>query len=238
MSLRLLLVLPVLFTWLGCRQQPGTGPRQAAAEPGIASVDSLTAGRAPADHDDWSAPASVVCRVNELRRGAHYTDLLQHVVEEQRQPIHDLLRAVDQLLSDNRLLQDRITAAIGAGVATVFDRAGAANVCDVFSYDVKVLGERIDGDGAVVTIQVGQRLPLSTVRLVRAPGGWLIEPDPPIPGLAAELRNLGKALRRTAQTIEQRRMTPDQIRKEVEFWQAPVLRRIEKLIRDSRPNQP
>jgi hypothetical protein len=179
----------------------------------------------------------VVRRVNEFRRAGRLRDMLQHVVADRRSPVLDLVQAVDELLLANRILQDRVKASGGEAIATLFDRSGVANVIDVFSYDLAVLREEVRGDSAAVTIQVGRRLPLSTVRLVRRGNVWLIDPGPPIPGLPGELRKLGRALRRVAQTVEHGPMTTEQIQKEMEFWQTPVLRRIEKLIGQAREDQ-
>ncbi len=236
MSGRVVTAVALLLMPLGCRQDSETLPREAAAVPAAAS----SADETPAGSDAATpagSPADVIRRVNELRRTGRLTDLLQLVVEQQRPPIRDIVQAVDQLLLDNRVLQGRITSSVGPGVASLFDRSRVANVIDVFSHEVTVISEKISGESAEVVIQVGQRLPLSVVRLVREDGAWLIEPDPPIAGLADELRNLGKALRRAAQTVEAGSLTPAEIQKEMEFWQAPVLRRIDELVAASRAQQ-
>ena len=131
---------------------------------------------------------------------------------------------------DNRVLQQRIKDAGGHAIASLFDRSAVANIGEVFATEVKVIREELDGDEAQVTIQVGEQLPLATVHLTRLNGVWIIQPDPPIAGVVEELANLGEALRRVAQTVEQRPMTVEQIKKEMDFWTTPVLRRIKKLI--------
>ena len=238
MIVRLLNAALILLIPAGCRQESGTVPREATAAPSGSPASPAVPSPPPEASlpslSEPVAPADVVRRVNQLRRAGRLREMLQYVADDRRSPVLDLVQAVDELLLANRILQDRIKASGGEAIATLFDRSGVANVIDVFSYDVAVLREEVHGDSAAVTIQVGRRLPLSTVRLVRRGNAWLIDPGPPIPGLPDELRKLGKALRRVAQTVEQGPMTTEQIEKEMEFWQTPVLRRIEKLIEQAR----
>ena len=144
---------------------------------------------------------------------------------------------MDQLVLDNRVLQQRIRASGAKASAALFDRSGVANIIGVFSTDIEIITEDLAGDSAVVTIQVADRLPLDRVHLELRDDRWVIQPDPPIAGLAAELRNLGKALRRVAEAVEARDMSLDQIGREMEFWQKPALARIRKLIDDAKRNR-
>lgn len=225
----------------GCRQDAPPLPRQAAAEP-TANPQPQPRAQSPAGSTAATdalaeplGPADVVRRVNELRRAGRLKELASWVAENQRAAVIELIRAVDQLLLDNRVLLERIKASGATATATLFDRPGAADIIDVFSHDVEVVSEQVHGDSAEVTIRVGQRLPFSVVRLERRGGRWIIQPDPPIPGLAGEIRNLGKALRRVAQAVGRQQMTAEEIEKEIEFWQTPVLKKIDKLLGQARP---
>ena len=226
---RLLVICLVPMGMIGCRGEREPGPRPAAAKP-IPTVGRPDAGT-PAR--DWATPSEAVRRVNELRRAGRLSELGRYVTAERRAAVIELIRAVDQLVLDNRVLQQRIRASGAKARAALFDRSGVANIIGVFSTDIEIITEDLAGDSAVVTIQVADRLPLDRVHLELRDDRWVIQPDPPIAGLAAELRNLGKALRRVAEAVEARDMSLDQIGREMEFWQKPALARIRKLIDDA-----
>lgn len=233
-------VVAGLLAWsgsAGCREDASPTPRRAVAEP-------LSATQAPLSPDDGSAarnpasPADTVRRVNALRRAGRLREMGRFVAQDRRQAVLELVRAVDQLILDNRVLQQRFQAAGRGAVGTLFDRSEVANIIGVFSMDVEVIKEEIAGDRAVVTVQVGQRLPLDRVSLELHQDRWTIQPDAPIPGLADELRRLGAALRRVGDAVSRQEMTVDQIAREMEFWQKPVMKRIRQLVEQAEHAEP
>lgn len=247
---RILIVVPLLVMSAGCWEENAPVPRQAVAQtapvseprrPSPPQPESAADADVPAGGGATTAPvtpADTVRRVNELRQAGRLREMAEYVVKDHRPDVVELVRAVDQLLLDNLVLKERIKASGHEAVATLFNRSEVANIIGVFSHDVQIIREQVTGDSAEVTIQVGERLPLTVVRLSQHDGRWLIQLDPPIPGLTNEIRNLGKALRRAAQTVKQRQdMTAEEIKKETEFWQAPVLRRIKKLVEEARHGQ-
>jgi hypothetical protein len=102
---------------------------------------------------------------------------------------------------------------------------------------VEYVTETVSGDTAVVRICVGGRLPLEEVQLVRRDQRWMITTDPPIPGLADELRKLAYALNRVAGDIEHRALTPEQLKDELALRQEPILSRIRDLIEAAKPER-
>ncbi|MFQ5489979.1 MAG: hypothetical protein ACE5GE_04590 [Phycisphaerae bacterium] len=162
--------------------------------------------------------------------------MAQHVIPPSRPAVIELVRAVDQLVLANRALQEQIKASGAVASAVRLDRPGAANIIDVFSHDVRVVSETTHPDRASVTIQVGGRLPLSEVTLIRGPTGWQIQPDPPVPGLAAEIRNLAKAQQRVARQVVKQHLTLEQIQHELAFWEQPILQRIRRLSAQANKN--
>jgi hypothetical protein len=161
----------------------------------------------------------------------------RYVAADRREAVIELVRAVDQLIVENQALQRQFQDAGCGAVGSLFDRPGVANIAGVFSMDVRVVKEEIIGGSAVVTVQVGRRLPLERVHLELVRDRWVIQPDPPIPGLAEELRNLGTALRRVGQAVSRQKMTTEQIAREMEFWQKPVLKRIGRLVEESKQDR-
>jgi hypothetical protein len=233
-------VVAGLLVWSGaggCRDDASPTPRRALAKP-------LPAGQAPLSPDDGSSvrnpasPVDTVRRVNALRRAGRLGQMAQFVAQDRRRAVLELVAAVDQLILDNRVLQQRFQAAGRGAVGTLFDRSEVANIIGVFSMDLEVIKEEVAGDRAVVTIQVGQRLPLDRVSLELHEHRWTIQPDEPIPGLADELRRLGAALRRVGDAVSRQEMTVDQIAREMEFWQKPVMKRIRQLVEQAEHTNP
>ena len=138
----------------------------------------------------------------------------------------ELIQSVDRLLAANHTLQAAAGEKFGSASAALFDLAQVANLIGVFSHDVEVLDERITGDSAVVTIQVAKRVPLQQVRLVRRDGRWLIQTDPPIEGVAAEVRNLADVLVDAVDILAEKSLTLEELRGEVESRQKAVGRRL------------
>ena len=159
------------------------------------------------------------------------------VVPERRDAVLDLLLSVDRLTVANRELERAVREHIGAATATVFSRPGVANIVGVFSRDVDVVSERVESNHAEVTIQVASRVPLEHVALVRRGGVWLIETDPPVPGLSEEIRNLAAALTDVARSVRSRPWTADELASEIKSRERGILRRISELIAEAESPQ-
>ncbi|MFH1264452.1 MAG: hypothetical protein ABIK89_01905 [Planctomycetota bacterium] len=153
--------------------------------------------------------------------------LRPYLLPEQQSGIIELIQSTDRLVWANAVLQTALVKQFGRAAARAFDRSGVANAIGVFSRDVGLIDERIDGARATVAIQVDGRVPLDEVMLVREGDRWLIQTDPPIPGLAKELRNLAQALIATAQMLDDRKMSIEELRRELTAREAAIGRRIE-----------
>ena len=139
------------------------------------------------------------------------------------------------MLWANQVLQTAVTSHFGPASAEGFDRSGAANIIGVLSTDVEILDERIDAETAIVTVQVAGRLPLDEVKLVRRGGGWVIQTDPTIPGMADELRRLAEMLVDTAHMLDKKAMTTVELKKELDLREAAIGRRIAALTHAASP---
>jgi hypothetical protein len=136
---------------------------------------------------------------------------------------------MDQLLSANQVLRASVTKRLGPATAAAFDRSEAANAIGVFSREVQILGERVVGDKAFVTIQVADRVPLEEVELVLREGHWQVRTDPPIPEVSRELRKLAEVLVQAAHRLEAKGLTAAELQRELESQQAPIGRRLVEL---------
>ena len=206
--------------WTACERTSDSGPP--------ARQSSASVGGRPRNFAPWE-PAVVVQRVNDLRRSGRLLELQDHVVSEQRSAVHALVSATDALLNANARLQDSIIQTYGHAAAIPFDRSEASNAIGVFSSEVTVLDQRIDGDRAAVTIQVAHRVPVQEVALVLRRGRWLVHTDPPIEELPREVRRLAEVLEEAADRVIRENLTIEQIEGMLSLAQEPILRRIQRL---------
>ncbi len=196
-------------------------------------TDSRSAERStsPTRANDELSPIDTVQRVHDYRLAGQIGRIEPYLWPEQRAAVVELIRAVDRLVWANEVLQAAVTKHLGRASAGIFDRSQVANIIGVFSKDVELIDQRINGEQAVVTIQVAAQVPLEEVQLVRRNGRWLIRTDSPIPALAGELRNLADALIGTARRVERKQLTVAQLRRELDAREAPIGRRIAAMTR-------
>jgi hypothetical protein len=161
--------------------------------------------------------------------------LEEYLLPEQRVHVVELIQAMDQLLAANQALQASVTRNLGPATAAAFDRSEAGNAIGVFSTDVEILRQQVEGDEAVLTIQVAGRVPLEQVDLVRVDGRWLIKTDPPIPEVPLQLRKLADVLVKAARRLEKQQMTASELQRELASQQAPIGRRLAELTGASQP---
>lgn len=224
----LAVVLSALVVVVSCDRADTARSASAAKEDNLRSVADA------ADASDLS-PIEVVRRVHEYRLAGRLGLVAQHVLPDQRPHVLQLIRAVDRLLQANQALQAAVTNHIGPASAEGFDRSQVANIIGVFSNEVEILDQRLDGEVAVVTVQVARRVPLDEVTLVRLEDRWLIQTDPPIPGVADELRRLAEVLLDAARMLDKQAMTPIELKKELDLREASIGRRITALTRKPPP---
>ena len=173
-----------------------------------------------------ATPFQTVLAVHKYRVEGRLGMIESYLVAEQRPHVLELLHAVDRLTAADQALGDAITRSLCRLTSEDFDDSQVANLVGVFSRDVDVLDEKIEGDAAVVTVQIAKRVPLDFVHLVRSGGRWLIRTDAPIPGLAAELGRLADVLSAAARRVADGRLTAEQLRRELDAQSADVRRRI------------
>lgn len=196
-------------------------------------TDSRSTGRSASSTraDENISPMDTVRRVHHYRLAGQIGRIEPYLWPEQRAVVVELIQAVDRLVWANEVLQAAVTKHLGPASAGLFDRSQVANIIGVFSKDVELVDQRVNGEQAVVTIQVAAQVPLEEVHLVRRHGRWLIRTDSPIPAVAGELRNLADALIGTARRVEREQLTVAQLRRELEAREAPIGRRLAALTR-------
>ncbi len=195
-------------------------PPPSAPEPSASEPDLKEASRAPA------TPIETVRHVHALRVEGRIAELEAFLLDEQRADVLDLIQSMDQLLSANGVLQRAVKERFGSASTAAFDRSAAGNAIGVFSHDVRAISERVDGDAAMVVIQVAGRVPLDDVRLIRRSRRWLIGTDTPDPKAAAALRELAEVMTRAARRLARTEMTAVELKRELASSEAAVGRRL------------
>jgi hypothetical protein len=210
--------------------------RLAASWVAVLAVGTIGAcdrsGAARSDGSDAApitSPSQTILRARELRQRNAYGELGRYLIPEQRSAVVRHLQAVDRLVVAHESLNQLIAQRIGIGSATLIDPTALGNIAGVFSADVEIVEETVQGDRAVVTISVAGRLPLENVSLTRVDGQWLLATDPPVPDLSVQIHKLADAADRVAQVLRSRPMTAQEVRHELDLRQAPVLKRIREL---------
>jgi hypothetical protein len=185
--------------------------------------------RGGADTGAVLSPSQTIQHARELRQRSAYRELARCLVPEQSSVVVRHLQAVDRLVVAHQSLNQLIAERIGIGSATLIDPTALGNIAGVFSDDVQIVDETVQGDHAVVAISVAGRLPLENVTLLQVDGRWRLKTDPPVPELSEQLHKLADAADRVATVLRSRPMTAPEIRHELDLRQAPILKRIQEL---------
>lgn len=184
-----------------------------------------TDNRLASNANAWT-PFETVRRVHDFRMAGQLSSLENHLLPEQRLQVLELIQAVDALMLANKALGEKIAERFGPATAQSFDQSSLVDQIGVFSKSVAILAEKIDNNRAVVTIQVGNRLPLQEVNLFRRDDRWLIETDPPIPELATEIRRLSDVWIELAKSLDRKSPSLAELQSELAARQSAVVRRL------------
>jgi len=176
-----------------------------------------------------TSPAETIRLVQQHRQAGQFSRMEPYLAAEHRAWMIDMVRSIEQLLTANRQLQSALAPLLGEGTARRFDRSHAADLLSVFSPDAAVISEDVDGDGAVVHVQVRNTLPLLDVTLRRRDGFWQIEAEDPIRELPEQVRLLAVALTRVADEASRHGYDADQVESEMDLRTTPIVTRIAEL---------
>lgn len=231
--LQLASACPLLLLPLGCDAEHRPTPSRTDARQPLPQPDLPTAGSAP----DNLGPTETVERLRDYRFTGRYSLIEPFLLPEQRSAVIAQIRAVDRLHAAAKMLRRRVRHRLGMAAAQEFDFRQVANLLGVFSPDVTLLTERIDVDRATVSFQVADRIPLDAAEMLRRENHWVLVSDP-IDGVPDELLKLALLLERIADQVNGNDLTVDELRREIKLRQAPILRRLKKLVTSATPRTP
>lgn len=176
------------------------------------------------------SPIEIVRKMRRAREDGRLLELYDYVAPRQGDAVVELVQAVDRLVMANNALREEVETHHGLGLAQALDRPQVANIIGVFSCDVTVVGESVSDGQAVVTYQVRERLPVNRVILHRYKNQWRIETDPPVDGLAEQIRKLAGVLDSIAGHVRNGDYDARQTLEEWKLRTGGVMRKIEKLV--------
>lgn len=207
----------------GCDAGGRAGPRKALAGP--AKSETPSPGRIAR-----LTPMETIRLLRDYRDRGQYSKIEPFIASTQRTAVIAQFRAVERLIAATRLLQNRVKEHLGTAAGQSFARyAQVGNIIGVFSRDVTLLNEQVDGHRARVTFQVADRLPLDSVSMTRERDRWVVNAEP-IDGVPEQLLKLAFMLERFAERVVSERLTQDELHREIDLRQSGVMRRLRKLV--------
>lgn len=180
-------------------------------------------------------PMAVARALSTWHMERRYGLLEQFVQPDQRRVLEDTLMAFDRVLQANDRAQHRLIDMHNESVAGEFDLGNIADNMGLFSRNVNFRSERIDGDKAVVIVQVLDRVPLEQYRFVRRQDRWIYTPDAPISDMHTLINELAKGVEEFEYQLENRDLSIEQVRSEFRYRVWPRMRDIRSAMSTPRP---
>jgi len=123
-----------------------------------------------------------------------YARLRPYIDPAENDHVIDMLLALDELMAANAGALAAIRAACPQADVSPFDLGYLRDWMDLFSRELAIVGEERTGDRAVVTAQVGNRVPLIRLHFAQRAGRWVYLPGPVPPEAVAAVRRLARSL--------------------------------------------
>ncbi len=193
---------------------------------GCRGRDGSPGSDAEADDASPETPLAVAGHLRDWHRERRYRLLEPYVEPEQRVLLVDTLMAFNRFLEANERSQRRLWAMHGERVGVEFDLSHLADAMGLFSPDVEFRSERIDGNQAVLSVQVAGRVPLEEHQFVRRDRRWVYAPESPIPSLPELIHELAAGMEEFTRQLEKGDLSVARVRSE---FRHRVYRRIRKI---------
>lgn len=167
-----------------------------------------------------AAPASVeetFALLRESHRIGAYAILRSYIHPDGREGLIDLLVAADELTAANTAALAAAARACPGLDTSRYDLAAMIwNNLELFSREVELVQAEVDGDRAVLTVQIARRLPLRRLDFERHDGVWQYLSGSAEPEVTTLIRQRANRLRRIARSLD-RPMTPEQVHNEFRY---------------------
>ncbi len=209
--------LAVMAVTIGCRHGPGEADGSTGTPPDSAQA-TFEAMR------DWYA------------QGA-YARLRPHIDPAQRDNLIDLLVALDELLAANEAVLAAIRAACPTADTAQFDLSYLRDWMELFSREARIVHKQEQDGRAVLTVQVGMRMPFERLEFEFRDGRWVYLPGRIPRETASAVRRLIVTLDRFRVTVaSERPVTEDTLLQEYRIRVRPRLAQIVRTAREVDPS--
>jgi hypothetical protein len=209
---------------LACDRNP-PAPRSASAKP----TDPTRPQALTAVQESQLSPIETIELLRSFRSARRFSKLDRFLPIQHATAVRAQLKTTDRLVAAAKVLRQRVESKYGKVASEQFQYAHLPNIVGVFSRDVTLLSQEIDGRHASVTYQVADRVPLESVELERRDDRWILRVDP-IDGVPETLFRLARLLERMSRIVDQRDLTIEQLRDDIEIRQIPILRKLDQLV--------
>ncbi|NOT02854.1 MAG: hypothetical protein HOP29_19820 [Phycisphaerales bacterium] len=210
------------FAWVGGFIAAGAytsvGCRRSESAPS-ASVSSDAAGL---------NPIQTIQRIRVECDAGRHSAAETYLLAEQRKAVIAQIRAVDRLQSAAEALARRAADRFGLAAAEALDFTRSADVLGVLSRHARLVSQRVESDRATVVYQVGDRLPLESVELMRRGDGWILVTEA-IEGVPEEIAKLAGVVERSIGGLLDDGLTLEELRRDVDLRASPIFRRLQHL---------
>lgn len=149
------------------------------------------------------SPIVVAQKIVEARSQRDISAISQHITEDSRQNLSELLLAMDEFRVQAIRLRTSVATHIGGGLSATFDLSHLTDHLALFSEQVQLLDETIGGKEATVSYMLAGRLPTKRADFIREQGHWRYHPgDLRGTNFAPAFRELARGLERVTAAIE------------------------------------
>jgi hypothetical protein len=121
------------------------------------------------------SPAETASRLNRRRWNRDYSALGPMLDSGGRAATIRFLNSIDQVLDAHDQLQEAARKQFGDRIYRAWNISAMENNLGIFSREIRIINQSLQGDHAVVTIQAGENLPLVRSEFVRLDHDWILK---------------------------------------------------------------
>jgi hypothetical protein len=148
------------------------------------------------------SPVDTVRLLQSLHERRNYAAIAPLLVPERREGLIQLLKAVDEVLAANADLQKAAREKYCGPTLDSWDLSPMQNNLGPFSAQITLINQSFRGDGAVVTFQEGDNVPVAHAQFEWSTEGWQYRPEQTPAKMTTELLELAGVLRDLARAVE------------------------------------
>lgn len=179
-----------------------------------------------------ASPKEVYEQLRKWHASHSYGSMAPWVHPDSSDELIELLISIDEMMTANTTVQVALAQYCPHIDPRQFDLPAIGYFLELFAQDARFVSETINGDRAVVAIQVAGRLPLRYPEFGRYEGRWVYMPGKVSREMVRGVRDLAKGLTRFAAAITAGARTQKQLDSEFRYR---VAGKLETFVREAAP---